>query len=119
MGCGSTTSGTKFDVPDYNQCKKVFNEVDTDNSKKLNPNELCTALNKSGSDVTVDETIAIMGLIDQNTDKKLDVDEFQHLLYIMKNKKSGNRDLTVFLVADNDMDSMLGYAQIGELIEKL
>lgn len=119
MGCGATTTGTKFVVPDYKECKRVFNEVDADDSKKLNPNELCTALNKAGSNVTVDETIAIMGLLDQNTDKKLDVDEFQHLLYIMKNKQSGNRDLTVFLVADSDMDSMIGYAQMGELIEKL
>ena len=86
MGCGATTNGTKFTVPDYKKCKEIFNEVDTDNSKKLNPEELCTALNKSGSNVTVEETVAIMGLIDQDGNKRLDVDEFQHLLYIMKNK---------------------------------
>lgn len=107
-------------VPNKELCKKIFDEIDADHSGKLDINEIVTALNKEGAEVTKDDVIEIINLMDNgDPDGEMDFDEFLHFVYICENADMSKGASILFYLADEDFSGEIDQDEFYTIMKKL
>eukprot|EP00703_Trepomonas_sp_PC1_P002820 JAP93786.1 EF-hand domain pair-containing protein [Trepomonas sp. PC1] len=108
-----------FQKPNYEQCQKVFAQLDQDNSKLLDINEVALAFKLLGVKLGYDELEGILQIVDQDGNNQLDIDEFMHMVYICQNTKQNDLALLLFLAADKDFSGLVDPSELHNIFIKM
>lgn len=107
-------------APNKEICKKIFDEIDTDHSGKLDINEIVTALNKEGAGVTKEDVAEIISLMENGSpDNEMDFDEFLQFVYVCENADMSKGASILFYLADTDFSGEIDQNEFYTIMKKL
>ncbi|CAL5999096.1 EF_hand domain-containing protein [Hexamita inflata] len=109
----------KFIKPDVDKCRQAFEAIDTDKSGTLDIKELITAFAKMGINLTHQEFLVYLSLVDQNGDAQMNFEEFRHFMYILQNASLKDKAKIIFLSTDSDCSGTIDKKELARLFKKL
>ncbi|CAL6014918.1 Conserved_hypothetical protein [Hexamita inflata] len=112
-------NNTMFVIPDKEATLKAFRALDTNQSGKLDPNEILVLFKTLGKPLEKEQLHKVFSLADQNIDACLDENEFYHLMYILANSDVQDKEKIVFFMADINCSGTIDSKELGILFKKL
>lgn len=97
----------------------VFCAFDKDGSGYLTPQELCEALESLGCDVTMDRAESLLSIIDSNNDGKVQLCEFEQILYILQHADLACDESILFYASDIDQSGSIGPHELHGILTKI
>lgn len=97
----------------------AFCAFDKDCNGYLTLQELCEALESLGCDVTVDRAESLLSIIDSNNDGKVQLCEFEQLLYILQHADLACDESILFYASDLDRSKSIGAHELHSTLRKI
>lgn len=98
---------------------EAFCAFDKDGSGYLTLRELCEALESIGCDVTMDRAESLLSIIDSNNDGKVQLCEFEQLLYILQHADLACDESVLFYATDLDRSGSIGPNELHSILTKI
>lgn len=97
---------------------EVFCAFDRNGSGYLTLQELCEALESIGCDVTMDRAGSLLSIIDGNNDGKIQLCEFEQLLYILQHADLACDESVLFYAIDLDRSGSISTNELHSILTK-
>lgn len=98
---------------------EAFCAFDKDGSGYLTLQELCEALESIGCDVTMDRAKSLLSIIDANNDGKVQLCEFEQLMYILQHADLACDESVLFYATDLDRSGSIGTNELHSILTKI
>ncbi|CAL6060618.1 EF_hand domain-containing protein [Hexamita inflata] len=109
----------KFQKPDVPKCQNVFNKIDQNNSGEIENMELVEGMKLLGIEMSTNQILEVLKVVDSDMDNKMDIIEFTHFVYIVKNAKPEEIDKILFLSCDSDFSGTIDKKEMINICAKL